>query len=114
LAETIFDKIIRKEIPADIVYEDEDVLAFRDIHPQAPVHVLVIPKRRLETIADATEQDVSLVGTLFVRAAEVARRLGVAEEGYRLVVNHGRNAGQEVKHVHIHLLAGRRFGWPPG
>ena len=114
MAETIFDKIIRKEIPADIVYEDDDVLAFRDIHPQAPVHVLVIPKRRLATIADATEDDISYIGTLFVRAAEVARRLGVADDGYRIVVNHGRNAGQEVMHVHIHLLAGRGFGWPPG
>lgn len=114
MAETIFDKIIRKEIPAEIVYEDDDVLAFSDIHPQAPVHVLVIPKRRLATIADATDDDADLVGTLLVRAAKVARVLGVDESGYRLVVNHGRNAGQEVLHVHIHLLAGRGFGWPPG
>lgn len=114
MPETIFDKILRKEIPVDVVYEDEDVLAFRDIHPQAPVHVLVIPKRRLSTLADATEEDILSLGTLLVRTAEIARRLGMAENGYRIVVNHGRDAGQEVLYLHIHLLGGRRFSWPPG
>lgn len=114
MSQTVFDKILRKEIPADVVYEDDDVLAFRDIRPQAPVHVLVIPKRRLSTLADATEDDILLLGTLFVRTAEIARRLGIADSGYRIVVNHGQDAGQEVLYLHLHLLGGRRFGWPPG
>ncbi|GIX07726.1 MAG: histidine triad nucleotide-binding protein [Candidatus Poribacteria bacterium] len=114
MAETVFSKIIRKEIPAEIVYEDEEVIAFKDIRPQAPVHVLVVPKEPIETIADATEAQAELLGKLLVRTAEVARQLGIAESGYRLVINHGRDAGQEVLHLHIHLLGGRPFGWPPG
>ena len=114
MPETIFSKIIRKEIPADIVYEDDEVLVFRDINPQAPTHLLVIPKEPIATIADVTEDDAVLVGRLFARAVQVAKELGLDESGYRLVINHGRDAGQEVAHLHIHLLGGRGFRWPPG
>ena len=114
MAETIFDKIIRKEIPADIVYEDEQTLAFKDIDPQAPTHVLVIPKKRIATIADINEADAPLIGRLFTTAAQVADRLGLAEDGYRLVVNHGDHSGQTVYHLHIHILGGRAMAWPPG
>ena len=112
--ETIFDKIIRKEIPADIVYEDEHALAFKDINPQAPTHALVIPKRRIASIADIGDSDRDLIGRLFLTAARVAERLGLAEDGYRLVVNHGDDGGQTVYHLHIHILGGRALGWPPG
>lgn len=114
MPETIFSKIIRKEIPADIVYEDDDALAFRDIHPQAPTHVLIIPKVPLPTIADATEEHATMLGWLFLKAAEIARELGADKGGYRLVVNHGEDGGQTVAHLHIHLLAGRPMRWPPG
>ena len=111
---TIFQKIIDKEIPADIVFEDDNVLAFRDINPQAPVHVLVIPKRPIVTVADVTAEETTLMGQLVVAAAHVARELGVDESGYRLVVNHGQHGGQSVFHMHVHVLAGRQLGWPPG
>lgn len=114
MAETIFDKIIRKEIPADIVYEDEQTLAFKDINPQAPTHVLVIPKKQIATIADINEADAPLIGRLFTTAAQIADRLGLAEDGYRLVVNHGEHGGQTVHHLHIHILGGRAMTWPPG
>ena len=114
MAETVFDKIIRKEIPADIVYEDEQTLAFKDINPQAPTHVLVIPKKQIETIADIDESDAPLIGQLFTTAAQVAENLGLAEDGYRLVINHGERGGQTVQHLHIHILGGRAMTWPPG
>ena len=108
----LFRKIIDREIPADIVYEDDRALAFRDINPQAPVHILVIPKKELAKVADMQEEDREIVGHLFL----VAREIAVKEklEDYRLVVNNGAGAGQTVFHLHVHLLGGRGFGWPPG
>ena len=114
MAETIFDKIIRREIPADIVYEDEAVLAFRDASPQAPVHVLIIPKRPLANLLNASFDDTLLLGQLLSAATHVARTLGLDETGFRVVVNVGPDGGQSVDHLHLHLLGGRPLGWPPG
>jgi histidine triad (HIT) family protein len=111
---TIFKKIIDKEIPADIVYEDERCLAFRDINPQAPVHIQVIPKKEIANVAAAKQEDQDLLGYLLLKAAEIARREGIAAQGFRLVLNNGRNAGQSVDHLHVHVLGGRAMGWPPG
>ena len=111
---TIFDKIIAREIPADIVFEDEHVLAFRDIHPQAPVHVLFIPKREIAMLDDLVAGDEALVGRLVLAAAAYAKAQGFADDGYRVVMNCGRDGGQSVFHIHLHLLAGRQLGWPPG
>ena len=111
---TIFQKIIDRQVPADIVYEDDLVLAFRDIAPQAPVHVVLIPKRPIVSVAQAQEDDGALLGHLLLAAARVARSLGVDGSGYRLVTNVGQHGGQSVFHLHIHLLAGRQMGWPPG
>lgn len=111
---TLFEKIIARQIPADIVYEDAHCVAFRDIHPQAPTHVLVVPRRPLVNVAQASDEDALLLGRVLLAAAEVARRLGVAEGGYRLVLNNGADAGQTVFHLHCHLLAGRALSWPPG
>lgn len=112
--DTIFGKIIRKEIPAAIVYEDEYVLAFRDIAPVAPLHILVIPKKPIRNIASATEEDQSLLGRMLLVAAEIARREGLAQSGYRVVTNIGDDGGQTVFHLHLHLLGGRKLEWPPG
>jgi len=114
MSETIFNKIIKREIPADIVYEDDEVLAFKDINPQAPVHVLIIPKRNIPTIDDLTPADAPLVGKLFLAAQKIAREQGVAEAGYRTVMNCNAEGGQVVFHLHLHLLGGRTMGWPPG
>lgn len=111
---TIFQKIIDRQIPADIVYEDEHVLAFRDIAPQAPVHVVLIPKKPLVSVAQAGADDAVLLGRLLLAAAQVARELGVDGSGYRLVTNVGQHGGQSVFHLHVHLLAGRQLHWPPG
>ena len=111
---TIFQKIIDKEIPAKIVFEDEHVLAFRDINPQAPVHVLVIPKRPIASLAEAQDDDRELLGRLLLAARDVARQEGLDEGGYRIVANTGDNGGQTVDHLHIHVFGGRRMGWPPG
>ena len=113
MAETVFAKIIRGEIPARIEHEDDLCLAFHDVAPQAPVHVLVIPKRPLESLAEVGDTDTALLGHLMVVATQLARRLGL-DEGYRIVVNCGRNGGQSVDHLHVHLLGGRQLGWPPG
>ena len=110
---TIFKKIIDREIPADIVYEDDLCLAFNDISPQAPTHVLLIPKKEIPTVNDLTEDDQQLMGHLFLVAGKLAREQD-AGGGYRLVVNCGPDAGQEVYHIHLHLLAGRKMKWPPG
>jgi histidine triad (HIT) family protein len=110
---TIFGKIIRREIPADIVYEDEQCLAFRDVNPQAPIHVLLIPKREIPMLAEAGEPDQALLGHLLVTAGKIARQLGVGD-AFRLVVNNGAGAGQTVFHLHLHILAGRPMHWPPG
>lgn len=114
MADTLFGKIIRREIPADIVYEDDDVLAFRDINPQAPVHVLFIPKRAIATLNDATERDGELIGKLVLAASAWAKKQGLADDGYRLVMNCNTHGGQTVFHIHVHLLAGRQMTWPPG
>jgi len=114
MTDTLFAKIIRREIPAEIVHEDEEVLAFRDINPQAPLHVLFIPKRPVATLNDLEPADAELVGRLVLAAATYARREGYAERGYRLVFNCNQDGGQSVFHLHLHLLAGRALGWPPG
>jgi histidine triad (HIT) family protein len=111
---TIFQKIIDKEIPAEIVHEDDISLAFYDISPQAPVHVLIIPKKPIVNIATATEEDKELLGHLMLIAGQIARALGVDNQGYRLVTNINEYGGQSVYHLHIHLLAGRQLKWPPG
>ncbi|MBI1841240.1 MAG: histidine triad nucleotide-binding protein [Verrucomicrobia bacterium] len=111
---TLFEKIASREIPAQIVYEDDQVLAFHDIHPQAPVHVLIVPKRPIARIAAASPADHALLGHLLLKAAEVARSLGLSEGGYRLVINNGKNGGESVPHLHCHILGGRPMLWPPG
>jgi histidine triad (HIT) family protein len=112
-SETLFSKIIRREIPADIVYEDELALAFRDIHPQAPVHILVIPKQSIPQIADAQPEDQALLGHLLLTVKTIAAREGL-EKGYRVVINSGEEGGQTVYHLHLHILGGRAMKWPPG
>jgi histidine triad (HIT) family protein len=112
--DTIFGKIIRKEIPAQIVYESETVLAFRDVNPQAPIHVLIVPKKPVRALSCAQAEDQKLLGELLLTAADLARSLGLAAEGYRVVINDGVKAGQSVFHLHLHLLGGRAFDWPPG
>ena len=114
MAETIFAKIIRREIPADIVYEDDDVLAFRDVSPQAPAHVLIVPRRPVVNLLDTQPGDTLLLGQLMQAAVHVARTLGLGETGFRVVVNAGPDGGQSVDHLHLHLLGGRPLGWPPG
>jgi histidine triad (HIT) family protein len=113
LQDNIFQKIIDRKIPANIVYEDDRCLAFRDINPQAPVHVLLIPRKVIPTHAEVTDADKELLGHLHIVAARLADQLGL-QEGYRLVVNCKEPAGQTVPHLHLHLLGGRTFGWPPG
>ena len=110
---TIFKKIIDREIPADIVHEDELCIAFHDVNPQAPTHVLVIPRQEIASLTDVTEADEPLIGHLFVVASQLARQLGL-ENGYRTVINCGRDGGQSVDHLHVHLLGGRALAWPPG
>jgi len=114
MSDTLFAKIIRREIPAQIVHEDDDVLAFRDINPQAPVHVLFIPKKPIATLNDAGDADALLIGKLALSAARWAKQQGFAENGYRCVINCNNDGGQTVFHLHLHLLAGRRMEWPPG
>lgn len=111
---TIFEKIIAREIPAKVVFEDEDVLAFHDVNPQAPVHVLIVPKRVVPRLDEAKESDAQLLGKLILAAAQIARDLGIDESGYRLVINNGSDAGESVPHLHVHLLGKRSLGWPPG
>ena len=113
MSRTLFEKIGAREIPAAIVYEDDLVLAFRDINPQAPVHVLIVPKQPIPRIAEAGPQAQALLGHLLLKAAEVARNLGLAN-GYRLVINNGADGGETVPHLHCHILGGRHLAWPPG
>jgi histidine triad (HIT) family protein len=110
----IFCRVVNGEVPAKLVDEGETWLAFRDVNPQAPTHILVIPRRHMPTLAALTAEDAAVMGELVVAASRVAAAEGVAEGGYRLVVNAGRNGGQSVDHIHFHLLAGRRLTWPPG
>ncbi len=114
MPEDLFLKIVAREIPADIVYENDDVLAFKDLNPQAPIHLLIIPKKKTRTINDMQEQDAELFGKLFLAAKEIAAEMDVAEEGYRVVMNCNKAGGQTVFHIHLHFLAGRQFDWPPG
>jgi histidine triad (HIT) family protein len=113
MSKTLFEKIIAREIPAAIVYEDDSVLAFRDIHPQAPVHVLIVPKKLIPRIAEAAADDQPLLGHLLLKAAKVAKQLDL-ETGYRLVINNGADGGETVPHLHVHILGGRHLAWPPG
>lgn len=114
MAECIFCRIVAGEIPATRVHEDADTVAFRDINPAAPTHLLVIPKRHIASLDDATENDAEILGRIVWSARVAARAAGLAGSGYRLVMNTGRDAGQAVPHVHLHVLGGRRLAWPPG
>jgi len=114
MSKTLFEKIAAREIPAKIVFEDDLVLAFHDIKPQAPVHVLIVPKKPIARIAEASPDDHKILGHLLLKAAEVARQLGVEKSGYRLVFNNGPAAGEAVPHLHLHIIGGRNLGWPPG
>ncbi len=115
MAETIFSKIIKKEIPADIVFENDNILAFRDINPQAPTHILIIPKNEIPTVRELNgSEHGALLGELVDAANKIAKDEGISEDGFRLVFNCGDNGGQEVYHLHLHLLGGRKMKWPPG
>ncbi len=111
---TLFEKLIAREIPATIVYEDDLVVAFRDVKPQAPTHVLMVPRKPIPRIAEAQPEDHQVLGHLLLKAAEVAKKLGLTENGFRLVFNNGRDAGEAVPHLHCHIIGGRALGWPPG
>lgn len=111
---TIFDKIINKDIPAEVVYEDEYILAFKDINPQAPIHVLVIPKNKVSKFSDIVNSDPMDIGNLFIGAAKVASILGLNKDGYRVVINCGKYGQQTVNYLHLHIMGGRQFMWPPG
>ena len=111
---TLFERIAAGEIPADIVRKDDDVLAIRDINPQAPVHILVIPRQVIPRIGQARDNDAALLGRLLLAARDIAKQEGLDETGYRLVINHGPHAGESVPHLHVHLLGGRPLDWPPG
>ncbi len=113
MSETIFSKIINREIPAEIIFEDDLCLAFKDVNPQAPTHVLIIPKKPIPKLADCDDEDQSLLGHLLLKAKAIAGELG-CEDAYRIAINNGAGAGQTVFHLHVHLLAGRPFSWPPG
>ncbi len=106
---TVFTKIIRREIPADILFEDEDILAFRDIHPLAPVHILIIPKREISSINDLAPEDASLIGKMILAARDVAKNLNISEKGYKLLFRVGRDGGQEIPHIHLHLIGGAKL-----
>lgn len=114
MAETIFHKIIRKEIPSQMVYEDEHAVAFRDINPVGPIHILIVPRKTVPRLEDATSEDAELLGRLMLVATKLARDEGLIESGYRVVVNSGADAGQTVFQLHLHLIGGRALGWPPG
>ena len=114
MSKTLFEKIVAREIPADIIFEDDSVIAFRDIKPAAPVHALIVPKKPIPRIAEAEEMDQAVLGHLILKAAEVADKLGLTRTGYRLVINNGPDAGESVPHLHLHILGGRSLAWPPG
>ena len=113
-ADNLFAKIIRKEIPSKIVYEDDRALAFHDVNPKAPVHILIVPKKDIARVSEAQSGDEALLGHLLTVAADVARKTGIDGTGYRLVINKGPHAGESVAHLHVHLLGGRQMDWPPG
>jgi len=114
MSKTLFTQIRDREIEADFVFEDDEIMAFRDVNPQAPLHVLVVPKEPIATVNDLRPEHAEIVGRLFLVARDIARENGYSEDGYRLVMNTNAGAGQTVFHIHLHLLAGRRFTWPPG
>lgn len=114
MSKTLFERIVAREIPSQIVYEDEQVLAFRDINPQAPTHILIVPKQPIARLAEAGPGDAALLGHLLLKAGEVATTVGLAASGYRLVINNGRDGGESVPHLHVHILGGRHMRWPPG
>lgn len=114
MSKTLFEKIVAREIPAQIVYEDDSVLAFRDINPQAPTHILIVPKKAIPRISEASADDARLISHLLLKAAEVADKAGLKADGYRLVINNGPNGGETVPHLHCHILGGRHMTWPPG
>lgn len=114
MANSIFTKIIKREIPADIVFENEEIIAIKDINPQAPVHILIIPKKEIPTINDLTLDDLPLIGKLVDAARQIAKEKGIEKDGYRLVFNVNEGAGQTVFHIHLHLIGGRKMNWPPG
>lgn len=107
----VFCKIVRKEIPAEIVYEDDQVIGFKDIAPSAPVHILFVPKKHIQNLAQAEKDDESLLGHLLLKVAETAKKLGIEEKGFRVVTNNGKDGGQVVHHLHFHLLGGKKLGW---
>ena len=111
---TVFEKIAAGEIPAKIIFEEQDFIAFHDNHPQAPVHVLIVPRKCIPRLASADPVHADLLGRMLLASREIARQLGVLDSGYRIVINNGRDAGESVPHLHIHLLAGRPMQWPPG
>ena len=114
MSETLFTKIANGDIPADILYSDDEIVAFKDINPQAPHHVLIIPRSPIPTVADLTADDANLIGRIVLVANQIARELGIDKNGYRLVFNCGDDGGQDVYHIHLHLLGGRKMTWPPG
>lgn len=114
MSECIFCELVKKSIPAKIIAENEDVLAFRDINPQAPTHILVIPKKHISTLNDLAEADGMLLGKMYLMVKHIAKQEGIEERGFRTVINCNRDAGQTVYHIHLHLLGGRELGWPPG
>lgn len=114
MSKTLFEKIAAREIPANIVYEDDLVVAFRDTNPQAPTHVVIVPRKLISRIAEAKSEDQVVLGHLLLKAAQVAEKLGLKEGGYRLVINSGANGGETVPHLHCHILGGRHMQWPPG
>jgi histidine triad (HIT) family protein len=114
MSKTLFEKIIAREVPAAIIYEDDLVVAFRDIKPQAPTHVLIVPRKPITRIAEATPEDQRVLGHLLLKAAEVANKLGLTQSGFRLVFNNGPDAGEAVPHLHCHIFGGRHMSWPPG
>jgi histidine triad (HIT) family protein len=114
MSDSIFTKIIKREIPSKIEYEDDDIIAFSDVNPKAPVHLLIVPKKQIPTVNDLTDDDSYLIGKIFMTAKKLAKDKGISDDGYRLVVNCNERAGQSVFHIHCHLLGGRDFAWPPG
>ena len=111
---SLFTKIINRDIPADIIYEDSDVIAFNDINPQAPIHILIVPKKEIKTLNDIKEEDKDIVGKIFIAAKKIAKNLKIDKSGYRTIFNCNEHGGQTVYHIHLHLLGGRQLGWPPG
>jgi histidine triad (HIT) family protein len=114
MSANVFEKIIAREIPAEIVYEDDLIVAFRDNNPKAPIHLLIVPRKNIARLGDATSDDAKVLGHLLLKAAEVAEKAGLKKTGYRLVINNGADAGESVPHLHCHILGGRKLAWPPG